>query len=238
LRQWIGRDFADWQAVKAAVNEQWSEGLDIFQEMLFELSKIELPTIRCRKRRLRWDTDNGDEVDNDRLRAGQEYWRLSRREETRGFQTICIVTNISTSGGVSSGRVLWRGALAVVLADLLEKQGHRVELWAADRGLNAYENRYGSFQAVCLKQADEPLDLVSVVNAVSGWFYRTIFFQDLKSETGSNVACGYGAPTKIDPQDEAVRNLIGAATPLIVDSVWSKSDCITKARQLVAGLVS
>jgi len=236
---WIGRSFpGGWEEIRKAAAEPWEEGLEVFQWMLFELSKLTLPPIPCRKRRPQWDADSGDEVDNDRLRAGQDYWRTSRRRETNGFQTICLLTNITTACYVKAENILWRGALAITLADLLEKEGHRVELWCVRPCVDSFRDGAASFQAVCLKQADDPLDIVAVVNAVSGWFFRTVFLQDHAAETRSSHQHHYGRPRPINPKDEHIRNLIGAATPLIVDEVWSREACIDKARQLVAGLVS
>ena len=39
-----------------------------------------------------------------------------------------------------------------------------------------------NFQAVCLKRADQPVDIATLTNAVSGWCYRTLFFQDRAAE--------------------------------------------------------
>src|SRR5439155_9465989 len=128
--------------------------------------------------RLAWQADDGDEVDYDRLRSGQEFWRASRREFCSGSPIVSVFFNIATPASREPEEILWRGAAALVLANLLEATGYRVELWAAQYCTRcSYEDGAGVFTAVCLKRSEQPLDLATLVNAVSGWFYRTLFFQ-------------------------------------------------------------
>ena len=204
----IGRSFADWTDVKAKIGEAWQEGLDAVQWMLFELRKVALPPVTCPKRRPRFQTE-GDEVDQDRLRSGQDYWRSMRRESVAGPQTFCLIADMGTPCNVKSLDILWRGAVAIVLADLLEEQGHRVELWAACRQVRAYRNGAGTFQAVCLKRPDQPVDIATLTNAVSGWCYRTVFFQDRASEWRSAVRANMGVSQPIRGDDPSVAALAG-----------------------------
>src|SRR6266478_2783824 len=105
----IGRKFVDWADVKAQIGEPWQDGLDEVQWMLFELRKAALPPVTCQKRRQRF-ADEGDEVDHDRLRSGQDYWRTMRRESVAGPQTFCLVADMATPGNRASMDILWRGA--------------------------------------------------------------------------------------------------------------------------------
>jgi hypothetical protein len=224
----IGRAFTDWSDVKAKIGETWPEGLDEVQWMLFELRKATLPPITCQRRRPRF-ADAGDEVDLDRLRAGQECWRTTRRESVAGPQTFCLIADMGTPGSKDSMDVLWRGAVAIVLADLLEAQGHRVEVWSACRQAEAFRNGAGSFQAVCLKRADQPLDISTVTNAVSGWCYRTLFFQERAAEPRAWVNDGMGYPVPLTELAPAVATLVGNARPITVADVWSKADAVELA---------
>ena len=217
----IGRKFEDWTDVKAKIGEPWQEGLDEVQWMLFELRKATLPPVTCQKRRPRF-ADEGDEVDNDRLRCGQEYWRTMRRESVAGPQTFCLVADMATPCNRASMDILWRGAVAIVLADLLEEQGHRVEVWAACRQGDAYEDGASNFQAVCLKRADQPLDIATLTNAVSGWCYRTLFFQDRAAEPRAKVENGMGHPLPLSQYAPSVAALAGGARLVAVAGVWSK----------------
>jgi hypothetical protein len=231
----IGRRFADWSAVKAAMSEPWPEGLDEVQWMLHELRNVSLPPVQCQKRRPRF-RDEGDEVDHDRLRSGQEYWRSVRRESTTGAKTFCIVAAMTTPAGADSMDVLWRGAVAIVLADLLEDQGHRVELWACHRTSRAYKSGAGNFQAVSLKRADEPVDISTLTNAVSGWCYRTLWFQDMASETRSKVTGGLGHCCSVSQHDSSVKELASGAELIVVDDVWNKTAALAFAARTIENL--
>jgi len=231
----IGRRFADWSDVKAKLAEAWPEGLDEVQWMLFELRKVALPPVTCQKRRPRF-SDAGDEVDNDRLRSGQEFWRSMHRESVAGPQTFCVLADMGTLCNKASMDILWRGAVAIVIADLLEAQGHRVELWAACRQVGTYRDGSGSFQAVCLKRADQPLDISTVTNAVSGWCYRTLFFQDRAAETQAQVNDSMGTTVALTDLAPAVKDLVGNARMVTVEKVWSKADAVAFATRTLETL--
>lgn len=230
--EFIGRTFADWADVKARIGEAWPAGLDEVQWMLFELRKAALPPVTCQKRRSRFG-DDGDEVEYDRLRSGQEYWRTMRRESVAGPQTFCVVADMGTPGCKESMDILWRGAVAIVLADLLVDQGHRVEVWAACRQTGAFRNGAGSFQAVCLKRADQPVDIATLTNAVSGWCYRTLFFQDRAAESRARVSESMGRSAPISGSDPSVAGLVGTARLVTVADVWSKDDAVAFAARII-----
>jgi hypothetical protein len=128
------------------------------------------------------------------------------------------------------------GAVAIVLADLLEQQGHRVELWAACRQAKAYRTGAGSFQAVCLKRSDRPVDIATLTNAVSGWCYRTLFFQDRAAEprARANRSMGYSQPITAD--DPTVARLVGGGRLVTVAGVWSKADAAAFAARTIEGI--
>ena len=87
--RFIGRAFTGWDDVVAKVGEYWPEGLDLVQEMLFELRNVTgQARPKSRVRRGRWSADDGDEIDVDRLRAGQDCWRQTVREEHDAPQTL------------------------------------------------------------------------------------------------------------------------------------------------------
>src|SRR5262249_30995042 len=101
----IGRAFAGWADVKTQLGEAWPEGPDEVQWMLFELRKVALRRVTCQRRRPRF-TEEGDEVDHDRLRAGQACWRAVRRESAAGPQAFCLVTDMGTPANKASLDIL------------------------------------------------------------------------------------------------------------------------------------
>ncbi len=126
--------------------------------------------------------------------------------------------------------------MAIVLADLLEAQGHRVEAWAACRQAKAFRTGAGSFQAVCLKRADQPVDIATLTNAVSGWCYRTLFFQDRAAEPRARVCRSLGHPLPITAADPAVAALVGTARLVTVAGVWGRADAVAFAARALETL--
>jgi hypothetical protein len=234
---WIGREFSGWADVVRKAGEVWPEGVALVEGMLDGLRDAAggvRPKSRVRKSR--WSPDDGDEIDNDRLRAGQDYWRQTVREERDAPQTLVIVFSFTTSSSRDSEEVLWRGAAAIILADLLEAAGYRVELWAVnycktyDGG--GYVDMRDALQAVRLKASESPVDVATLVNGVSGWFYRTVLFQSyhvipVKTQEG------LGHPVTITEETEIVRELAGNARVVVIDNVWSRTAATAKVREVL-----
>lgn len=222
----IGRHYTSWAEVVADANSDWPVGQRIVAEMLAQMQGVDLPEPVSVRRRACWSEDGGDELDNDRLRSGQEYWRTTRRQSTRTPRTVCIIANVTTPAYVEPDDVIWRGAAAVVLANLLEAAGYRVELWAAQHCRPAYVNGAGMFQATCLKRADQPLDVATVINGVSGWFYRLMFFQSYFNELRSEPRPSLGTPCPLVQAKSQLDELVGNADRVVIDGVFDRAAAI------------
>jgi hypothetical protein len=230
----LGRAFDGWGDVVAKVGDYWPEGLDLVQEMLFELRNVTgQARPRSRVRRGRWSADDGDEIDVDRLRAGQDCWRQTVREERDAPQTLCLVFSLTTSAAYDSEEVLWRGAVAIVLADLLEACGYRVELWAATYTQRAYYDGADAFIAAKLKGSASPLDIASLVNGIAGWFYRTVVFQSYHVPQRARFARNVGSIYDTMP---AIVELAGNARVLTIDDVWDRSAAEFKVKEVMSRL--
>lgn len=190
----IGEYFKTWEDVQGKTNNVWQKGMDTYTKMMSDLRDTELPKPVNIRRRAVWSEDGGDEVDVDRLRRGQPFWRTTRRDHRPGPLNVTICTNLSTACSVDSSQILWRGAAAVCLAEILEQAGYRVELWAINHTSKGYRNGDGQSTGVCLKRCSDPLDTSSLINCVSGWFFRTVVFASYSLFKGSNPASNYGRP--------------------------------------------
>jgi hypothetical protein len=232
----IGRSFSGWADVVAKVGEYWPEGLDLVQEMLFELrNSTGQARPKSRVRRRRWSADDGDEIDVDRLRAGQDSWRRMVREERDAPQTLCLVFALTTPGRRGSEEVLWRGAVAIVLADLLESCGYRVELWGAAYNPGGYADGSDAFQAVRLKPSESPVDIASLVNGIAGWFYRTVLFQSYFADAEHKPLHSRSVGV-VHAGLPAVRDLAGNARVLTIDGVWDRYAAENKVKEVMERL--
>lgn len=202
-----GMRLPTWESVLAAIDRPWQQGLQAVDKFVAQLEQREMPELRYVKRRINYEEGDGDEIDLDRLRAGQPYWRISRRESVIGPTEVTIVTDVSAEKFVSPTDILWRGAAAVAMAKILEDRGYSVGLWvtrcscpfASSSGNGDADSSNRVTVAICLKQPGDRLDVSTLVNAVSGWFYRTVLVtltKTLAAREGKKLAKGLGTPER------------------------------------------
>lgn len=179
LSDFIGREFKGWEDVDRATKEFWVDGMQAYEKMMYQLRDAKLPKPQSIKRTRRWSEEGGDEIDLDRLRRGEAFWNDSHRENRpTSNATITIMANTSTPAYQDSMNVLWRGAAAVALTELIEQAGYRAEVWAMNYVASALTSGKNLLSGVCLKRTGMPLNTSSLVNGFSGWNYRTITFAD------------------------------------------------------------
>lgn len=222
----IGREFAGWDEIKAQANVEWAEGLQIIRDMKEQIERrcVELPPPADRRRKRRW-SDDGDELDHDRLRSGQEFWARCERQTVAGPQTVTLFVGVTASAFRDAKDVLWRGAAAIVLADILERHGYQVEIFGVQNVTCAYRNGHDLTQGVCLKRADQPLDTSTLVNALSGWFYRTIWFQAYYVEASTPTG-GLGHVVPLSIVNKFVMERAGNGKAVVIDALWSEDEAI------------
>lgn len=231
---YVGRKWQGWTEARDFARSPWQEGLQAVESMLAQLSAVELPAPMDRKRRPRWSADNGDEVCNDRLRAGQDYWRETRRQDTRAPQQVRIVFQLWQMAMQNSFDALWRGAASICLANLLESAGYRVELWVAESCREAFDStRDPKLTCACLKRADQPLDLATLVNAIAGWFLRTVVWQEHYSYPQAPTSF-MAMQRPIDPAELA--ELVGTGETIVIDDIWNRSAALARVREIIESL--
>lgn len=201
----VGRQgLATWAQVDETTKAVWAEGVYTVQQYIERLLAIPLPEVKDRSRKVRYSNDEGDDIDLDRLRNGDDYWRRAVREETKGTQEVTIVTDTTTPANKRSDDILWRGAAAIALCHILESKGYRVELWVVNGSQLYSGKRHPVITAAKLKGCGDPLDISTLTNVVAGWFYRTVTFALLDTicaKQGERVAGGYGSCYSPRPAD-------------------------------------
>lgn len=234
----VGREWESWKAVERDCQTAWTDGADIVTQLRDSLDLSDLPRPVSRRRVLRWREDDGDELDRDRLYAGASPWRATMRESRHGPQFVQVVTDVCTGACVDHKDILWRGAAAVALTDILESAGYRVELVAAKYVTHAYDdNRRGLAAAVTLKRPGDPLDIATLAAAVSGWAYRSVWFAAYPFCQPNNINGGLG---NVQPLAEALPALIGEpaanCSRIVCHGVFSAAAAITWLRSALASV--
>jgi len=173
----LGRsDIVRLRSAVEATQHPWLDGIAIVRSMLKELmdTKAQMPTVR--KRRQFWSDESGMEIDFDRYRRGDPFWRTSKRANKRTSKNKTIISDLSTNWDVDAKPMLWRGAAAICLAYILERAGYRCAFWVSRCSHDTYVNGRGLVTMIRVKDYGHPLNIGAIASSVSGWFFRTICF--------------------------------------------------------------
>lgn len=199
------KQFTFWGANKSqidkALNDGWPEGVDRVQRMA-ELLRGQLEKPKSFKRRQKWMED-GDEPSWEREQAGRsEIWRTSRRETMRGPTTVELLGTWGGLAHIRADQLQWDGVVLCVLIDLLEEAGYRVG--ASVNNVSEYTNwgygvnSYRSLMQVTIKEPHMPLDIASVVPAISFPGVYRYHGLSLKTLAPFDVGSGFGATRELD----------------------------------------
>jgi len=198
--KWIGRKIDGPEGLREAMRKPWPRGQRIFRELRRDLPEISPPR-RNRKRRA-FREDDGDTVDPDRVNLGAPFWEGTVRQSRRTSPVVRVMFDISAPCNRPSKTLLWRGVTALVLADILEDGGYRVELVSSSYARTAFYTGESFFSTVIVKDPGSPMDVDSLAKACAGWHYRTVGFGVYHGH-GPKPEPGYGFPSGIPESAEA-----------------------------------
>lgn len=190
-------DLGSWEAVSIASDAAWKEGQRIITGLKEELKGLILPEIKSKKRKTVFSSDDGDEVDLERLYSGLDFFKAVNRDVSKGASEITIVINPGTPFFIKSDDIFWRGASALALTEILEDAGYSVELWIITKTTGLWTGSSNVHSGCRVKRCSDPLDISTLANAVSGWFYRSAqfaMFKSMCSHFDKRIDAGYGVP--------------------------------------------
>ena len=239
-RRWVtGSDlkpFTGWDGkggLTTQINSAWPKGMAKVESMLKELRGAVTQKPRSRRRRRSWSADTGDDICLERLRAGrEEFWRHTERKNTDAPTTVTVIVNVAANSDKESTEILWRGAAAICLTELLQEAGYNVELWVAYKAGNVFTNGTDSLVGIRAKEASHPANRSALVNAVSGWFFRTIGFgseqlADKKLKLTARSSLGHASTVR----DEDRERITPDTAAVVVDGAWSLERAIDTVRE-------
>jgi hypothetical protein len=222
-----------WDDFQRAVDSPWEEGLRIIEGMIDEMRSERLPEPKTRKRRQRWNEDDGDEFDKERMQTGKPFWLSSVRQETHGPTTLTIVIDTYAYSYRDSEEIMWRGAAALCLATILEDVGYRTEIITGTAFSRPY--RYGSDNCFCgciIKRHEDTFDLSSLAVGISGWFFRLGY---VPVQQCGNKECdsGYGGHGRMRP---LLHHLTNDQNPMLVEDIWSRKAAVQWVKTQIESL--
>lgn len=152
----------------------------------------------AKKRRKRKYAESGEELDIDRLLAGNpEHWAYHSRNNVK---TIRIGVDIAKSGGANAREFVDLAAKVAAAVDIIEMTGVKVEMYCSMFFNNSIrKGKVRHFGSVCpLKRSDQKFDpgnLMAIANSGLLRFYGFVD-QDLAArEYNLTVRHGRGKPT-------------------------------------------
>lgn len=233
----IGRDFSGWPEVFKVAALPWMEGMEALAKAKKEIKDVELPIPESIRRRKTWQEEMGDGIDIHRLYQGVPYWRgIEGRQAQGGCPIVTVLANVGTPFGYDPEQIVWRGIAAMIITDILEDAGYRVELWACRYGDEQYTDDSDLMTATLLKESHGPLVEPLVVSGLAGWYYRTIVWLSYYDMTGGlEAAYGLGCPIDDFP-DEAVKLVTGedyTGKIFHIGGIFDLEDCVTLIKETI-----
>ena len=177
--------------------------LDAVEDMRRQLVDEISPPV-CSRRRIRRNQDFGDELTPESvLVRSLTPWERTTRE-TQPKRSVTIGVNLTVDCLQRAEHLLWRGAAAAALADILTQRGLNVEIvafWTIDR-MSSMSSMVVSRYVI--KRADMPLDVGSVSVALAEIAYaRLVALYGLARHVPGVLSDSLGHCAKLPQQDRA-----------------------------------
>lgn len=233
----MGRKFKDIKEAAAAATQPWDDGIKMVSEMLVELRKeVKLPKPVSLKRQKVWSDEDGDEIDFDRLRAGDAFYRTTKKQNAVKSRQLTLFVDIGGAASVSAKDILWRGIAVIALSKILEDAGYRVELWTVEAAEEAFESGKGLATLTQLKAMQDRLNIGKIASCVSAWYFRSVGFNLYNLFTDEQPSYGLGYPVHKDltPIIDMVEP--DAEKRMVVKDVWSREDCAKFVKDVITRL--
>lgn len=185
-----------WESFAKVFNEPWVKGMNLLAEMQRRIRDLDLPAPTQRKRRRGFNETSGD-VDVDRVMRG-EYACFSdpMKRDVSQPATLRMVVPVGFHCGEAAENIAWTCVAVSAVCDLLEASGRMVEMVMAKGSKNLYDS--GPINRFCfvstIKNAEDPLNVATLVNVLSPWFYRTAGFAMQDSQPDLKTSYNRGRP--------------------------------------------
>lgn len=138
-------------------------------------------------------SDKPGSMSMDRLFEGRTDWMSRRRRVRRPAKVISLAVPITANWGINAEPMRIMGIASTIAADFLNRRGFNVEIMAYECGGDSHSNAArGSLQVVRLKGAKDTLRPTEVVNGMSAWAFRSLWFSGICALDPQTVNSGLG----------------------------------------------
>lgn len=181
-----------------------------------------------------WDQRPGS-MSMDRLFEGRQDWMSRRRRVRKPSKVISLAVPISANWTINADVLRIMGIASTVAADILSKRGFNVEIIAFEAGKQSHSNKAAhSMQIVRLKGAKDTLRPTEVVNGMSSWAFRSLWFSGICALDPKTVNRGLGYARGVNDDMKAeMRTLMGVDDVVILDLVPTSNNIPNAIKQAV-----
>lgn len=175
-------------------------------------------------------TDKPGHMSIDRLFSGRQDWMSRRRRVRKPTRVISLAVPITANWSINADVLRIMGIASTIAADILSKRGFNVEIMAYEAGTASHSNAARhSLQIVRLKGAKDLLRPAEVVNGMSSWAFRSLWFSGICALDPETVNSGLGsARTLSDEQVDEMKRIMGV-DDVVVMRLVPRSNNIPKA---------
>lgn len=154
------------------------------------------------RRKVRRNREDGEELDAQAVLERRADGWSDIHHTPVPKHSITVAVNLTVASFCSASHLLYRGAAAAALADLLTQSGHSVEVIGFVAVKNLSDQTRDMVLRVPLKRSDTPMDLTSLsVAAAEIGFFRVVMIACLGRVTPGRVHEGFGTVRSMRPEE-------------------------------------
>ncbi len=193
-----------------------------------EADQLQVPVAHSIRPVLKHRRSTGQRYDLERVLDGDPLpWsRYERGPRAKGgSRIVTLYLPLGGSAALSASEIAWGPIASLVIADLLEGSGYRVEIWACNT--SECGNNQNSVRCQ-VKQADQPLDLAGLARVAHPAVTRMIFFPMLATSFGmEKVGHNYGRSVETNP------TAFGDPDAIVVGHTYNAAQCRSEISRVV-----
>lgn len=188
----------------------------------------EIPIPQRKRRNRRRNQEFGDSIDVDACvtRRTDGWERLDRLPQDA--KSVRVAINPAVLAHRRSNDLVYRGAVAAVVTDMLEASGCAVELSAVSITSNASEYTRRLYTTVIVKESGDPLDVCSLAYVTGEiGFYRRIFLSVRPRIVKGRVSSGLGSTAEFNLDDHKDYDIV------IDSNITSLHSAVSLVKQVI-----
>lgn len=181
------------------------------------------------RRKIRHHQESGHELDPQAVLERRADWWTDVERVSVPKHVVTVGVNLAISSSRRPEDLIYRGAAAAAIADLLTQAGHSVEVVGFCASSHSAHGVNSMIMRVPLKRADAPLDMSSLcVAAAEIGFFRVVMIDCIGRVVPGEVCTGFGLPRTMTENERADVDV------LIDSDVFSEESAVRVVRQAIA----